>query len=131
MINSRLLFTTFGLSALLCSICLGVDLDIRVVEATEGRSAIIADPGEAIAYEIRGRLTDLDNEGLAGFAFDLAYEGGPLAVPVNPGDEEKSWQRFYDEAFDKFINGEYAGEYEQKVIDEFEGYLPVNPPWQE
>ncbi len=59
-----------------------------------------------------------------------AKANNALFYPVNPGDEEKSWQRFYDEAFDKFINGQYAGEYEQKVIDDFEGYLPENPPWE-
>ena len=53
-----------------------------------------------------------------------------LFYPVNPGDEAKSWQRFHDEAFDKFINGQYAGEYEQKVIAEFDAYLPETPPWQ-
>ena len=91
MTPSRILITTFSVLIWFCSPAMGTDFDIRVVEATEGRSAIIADPGEAIAYEIRGRLTDLANEGLAGFAFDLAYEGGPLAVPVDPGDEMMSF----------------------------------------
>jgi len=53
-----------------------------------------------------------------------------LFYPINPGDEVKSWKRFHDEAFDKFMNGEYAGEYEQKVIAEFDGYLPELPPWE-
>ena len=33
-------------------------------------------------------------------------------------------------AFDKFINEEYAGEYEQKLIAEFDTYLPEKPPWE-
>ncbi|MHC4298436.1 MAG: HAD family hydrolase [Planctomycetota bacterium] len=33
-----------------------------------------------------------------------------LFYPINPGDEVKSWKRFGDEAFDKFINGQYAGQ---------------------
>ncbi|MFH1883377.1 MAG: HAD hydrolase-like protein, partial [Planctomycetota bacterium] len=53
-----------------------------------------------------------------------------LFYPINPGDEVESWKRFHDEAFDKFMNGEYAGEYEQKVIAEFDGYLPELPPWE-
>lgn len=53
-----------------------------------------------------------------------------LFYPINPGNEIESWKRFYDEAFDKFINGEYAGEYERKVIAEFDSYLPENPPWE-
>ena len=53
-----------------------------------------------------------------------------LFYPINPGAEIESWKRFHDEAFDKFINGEYAGEYEAKVIAEFDAYLPENPPWE-
>ena len=53
-----------------------------------------------------------------------------LFYPINPGDEEKSWQRFHDEGFDKFINGQYAGSYEEKVIAEFDEYLPERPPWE-
>jgi len=49
--------------------------------------------------------------------------------PINPGIEEESWQRFYKESFDKFINGEYAGAYEEKLIAEFDKHLPSVPPW--
>ena len=52
-----------------------------------------------------------------------------LFYPINPGDEVKSWKRFHDEAFDKFIDGQYAGIYEEKVIAEFDKYLPETPPW--
>ncbi len=52
-----------------------------------------------------------------------------LFYPINPGDESRSWKRFHDEALDKFLNGEYAGEYEAKVIAEFDEYLPENPSW--
>jgi phosphoglycolate phosphatase-like HAD superfamily hydrolase len=53
-----------------------------------------------------------------------------LFYPINPGDEAESWKRFADVAFDKFINGQYAGEYEEKVIAEFDAYLPETPPWE-
>jgi phosphoglycolate phosphatase-like HAD superfamily hydrolase len=52
-----------------------------------------------------------------------------LFYPINPGEEDKSWKRFYSEAFDKLIRGEYAGEYEARLIEEFETYLPTIPPW--
>jgi phosphoglycolate phosphatase-like HAD superfamily hydrolase len=52
-----------------------------------------------------------------------------LFYPINPGHEEASWERFHHEAFDKFIAGEYAGEYEDKVVGEFEALLPDLPPW--
>ncbi len=53
-----------------------------------------------------------------------------LFYPINPGNEVESWKRFHDEAFDRFTNGQYAGDYEQQLIAEFESYLPENPPWQ-
>jgi len=53
-----------------------------------------------------------------------------LFYPINPGNETESWKRFHDEAFDKFVNGEYAGEYERKLIAEFDTYLPEKPPWE-
>ncbi|MHC4122894.1 MAG: HAD family hydrolase [Planctomycetota bacterium] len=53
-----------------------------------------------------------------------------LFYPINPGHEAQSWKRFHDEAFDKFINGRYAGEYEEKVITEFDACLPQLPPWE-
>lgn len=53
-----------------------------------------------------------------------------LFYPINPGQEIASWQRFHGEAFDKFIQGQYAGDYEAALIAEFDGYLPELPPWQ-
>lgn len=56
---------------------------------------------------------------------------GALFYPVNPGHEEASWERFLSEACDRFLNGEYAGEYEAALIAEFETYLPEHPPWKQ
>lgn len=53
-----------------------------------------------------------------------------LFYPINPGDEERSWQRFYEEAMARFFAGTYAGQYETALINEFERYLPDRPPWQ-
>lgn len=50
-----------------------------------------------------------------------------LFYPINPGHEESSWEQFYKETYDKFLAGKYAGEYEQKLIDEFEALLPEKP----
>jgi phosphoglycolate phosphatase-like HAD superfamily hydrolase len=60
---------------------------------------------------------------------NAAEKNGVLFYPINPGAEDASWKRFFDEAFDKFIAGKYAGEYENTLIAEFDGFLPVNPPW--
>ena len=52
-----------------------------------------------------------------------------LFYPINPGREEASWQRFYEEAVHKFLAGEYAGAYEAALIADFEASLPDVPPW--
>ncbi len=60
---------------------------------------------------------------------NAAKANNALFYPINPGNEIQSWKRFHDEAFDRFIKGRYAGAYEQKVIAEFDEYLPEQPPW--
>ncbi|MBL7218491.1 MAG: HAD family hydrolase [Phycisphaerae bacterium] len=60
-----------------------------------------------------------------------AKSNGVLFYAINPGHEEESWQRFHDEALDKFFAGQYTGDYERKVIDEFLTYLPETPPWKQ
>ena len=52
-----------------------------------------------------------------------------LFYPINPGGEIQSWKRLLDEAFDKFINNQYAGRYEENLIAEFHNFLPDTPPW--
>ncbi len=59
-----------------------------------------------------------------------AKDNNVLFYPINPGDEDESWQRFCEEAFDNFINQTYKGAYEEKLIAEFEKYLPSTPPWE-
>ena len=52
-----------------------------------------------------------------------------LFFPVNPGYEEASWEQFVDVAIDRFFGGSYAGEYEKRLIGQFESYLPKQPAW--
>lgn len=61
--------------------------------------------------------------------YNAAKSNNVLFYPIMPGDEEKSWKRFYEEAFDKFLNQQYAGEYEDKLIADFKAVLPSIPPW--
>jgi phosphoglycolate phosphatase-like HAD superfamily hydrolase len=58
-----------------------------------------------------------------------ARANNALFYPINPGDEEQSWRRFYEEAMERFLAGTYAGDYEATLIAEFERYLPDTPPW--
>lgn len=60
---------------------------------------------------------------------EAAKNAGVLYYPINPGGEDRSWKRFYDEAFARFLNGTFAGEYEARLIAEFKKLLPNNPPW--
>lgn len=53
-----------------------------------------------------------------------------LFLPINPGAEEASWKRLYDEGLERFLDGAFAGDYQQQLLDEFNTYLPEKPPWE-
>ncbi len=63
---------------------------------------------------------------------DMAAARGNQALffPINPGHEDESWQRFYEEGVHKFLNETFAGEYEAALIAEFEKFMPDTPPWE-
>jgi phosphoglycolate phosphatase-like HAD superfamily hydrolase len=52
-----------------------------------------------------------------------------LFFPINPGAEETSWRRFYEEGIDRFLSNTFAGEYQAALLAEFDRYLPSRPPW--
>ncbi len=52
-----------------------------------------------------------------------------LFYPINPGHESDSWRCFHDEAYDRFLAGTFAGEYETRLIAGFEKLLPSEPAW--
>jgi phosphoglycolate phosphatase-like HAD superfamily hydrolase len=58
-----------------------------------------------------------------------AVTNGVLFFPINPGNEEACWERLHKEALEKFFEGTFSGDYQQRLVDEFEGYLPENPSW--
>jgi phosphoglycolate phosphatase-like HAD superfamily hydrolase len=62
--------------------------------------------------------------------FKAAKSNHALFFPIVPGHEEASWQRFYDEGIERFFNGQFAGEYEEALIAEFNTSLPEHPHWQ-
>lgn len=49
--------------------------------------------------------------------------------PIIPGREEQSWQRFYEEGLEHFLNATFKGEYEQQLAAEFNASLPEEPSW--
>jgi phosphoglycolate phosphatase-like HAD superfamily hydrolase len=58
-----------------------------------------------------------------------ARAAGALFFPVNPGAEEKSWERLLGEGLERFFAGSFAGDYEAGLIREFDGCLPEKPAW--
>jgi len=61
--------------------------------------------------------------------FKAARGNGALFFPIVPGNEEASWERFFNEALAKFFSGSYAGNYEAALVKEFDASLPENPAW--
>ena len=63
--------------------------------------------------------------------YKSALANDALFFPINPGDEEASWKRFYEEGVDKFLSEEFAGDYQQELLDDFDSHLPTLPPWKQ
>lgn len=58
-----------------------------------------------------------------------AQANGCLFFPINPGREEASWQRLYEEGIERFLDGSFVGEYQDRLLNEFDDLLPASPPW--
>ena len=104
----------------------GIDRYVRVIAGQE-----MGKKSEHIALATKGRYAP-DHILMIGDApgdLKAARANNALFFPINPGHEEESWQRFYEEGMHKFLAEEYAGEYEAKLIAEFEKLLPEVPPW--
>ncbi len=86
---------------------------------------------EHLALSAKGKYPDnkILMVGDAPGDYAAAASNGVLFFPVVPGHEEDSWKRFNDEALDRFFNGTYQGDYENRLIEEFNSYLPEKPNW--
>jgi phosphoglycolate phosphatase-like HAD superfamily hydrolase len=86
---------------------------------------------EHLKYAAKGKYPD-DKILMIGDAngdLKAAKANGVLFYPINPGKEESSWKRLYNEGLDKFFEGTFKGNYEDMIISEFSTYLPENPVW--
>jgi phosphoglycolate phosphatase-like HAD superfamily hydrolase len=54
---------------------------------------------------------------------------GALFYPIDPGTEDQSWQRFFEEALPRFFAGTFAGEYMDAQLARFQMLLPDRPTW--
>ena len=61
--------------------------------------------------------------------YQAAVANNALFFPINPGREEESWKQLHDEGLERFMTGDFAGAYQQKLLDEFDRCLPKQPPW--
>ena len=57
-------------------------------------------------------------------------ENDGLFYPTPPGQEQEAWNNF-PEAFQRFIERKYKGEFEVKLLETFKKSLLTFPPWQE
>lgn len=86
---------------------------------------------EHIAIVANGRY-DKDKIIMIGDAFgdlDAARANGAYFYPINPGDEDKSWELFFKTAAEIFRKGKYDKNYESKLLEDFFKRLPETPPW--
>jgi phosphoglycolate phosphatase-like HAD superfamily hydrolase len=60
-----------------------------------------------------------------------ALANGALFFPIMPGAEDQSWQRLYEEGIERFLSGTFAGEYQERLLDEFDRALPTAPLWRQ
>lgn len=60
---------------------------------------------------------------------NAAGEVGVSFYPICPGREVESWTRFYEEAYPKFQEGSYKGNYENELIKGYQQLLSDVPPW--
>ncbi len=104
----------------------GIDGYVRIIAGQE-----LGSKAQQLAIMADGKYA-LDKIIMIGDApgdMKAAQSNKVLFYPINPGDEPASWKRFHDEAFDKFMAGNYAGDYQDRVIAEFDACLPVEPSW--
>jgi phosphoglycolate phosphatase-like HAD superfamily hydrolase len=86
---------------------------------------------EQIALSTGGRY-DRDKILMVGDALgDLkaARASNALFFPIEPGEEDLSWMRLFEEGLPRFFSGTYAGAYMDEQIARFEQKLPKVPPW--
>jgi phosphoglycolate phosphatase-like HAD superfamily hydrolase len=62
--------------------------------------------------------------------YQAARANDALFFPINPGAEEHSWKRLFEEGIDRFLASKFAGDYQKKLLEEFDSYLPERPPWE-
>jgi phosphoglycolate phosphatase-like HAD superfamily hydrolase len=105
-----------------------IDQYVRLIAGQE-----LGTKSEHIAFAASGKYDKQKMLMIGDAPGDLkaAKDNNALFFPVNPGDEEGSWELFYNEAVDRFFDGSYTSEYEAALIEKFNQYLPERATWEE
>ena len=84
-----------------------------------------------LKYAAKGKYPDTHILMIGDAPGDLkaAHHNGVLFYPINPGNEDQSWENFYNEGIDRFLSGKFKGAYQDKLIMDFENLLPEKPHW--
>lgn len=85
---------------------------------------------EHIAYATKGKGYAKNKVLMVGDApgdLKAAEANNALFMPILPGNEEKSWDEFATIGLKRFFDGTFAGEYQNKLLKEFNAALPENP----
>jgi len=100
---------------------------IRIIAGQE-----LGTKSEHLKYAAKGKFPDNKILMIGDAPGDLkaAKSNGVLFFPINPGHEEGSWERFYNEGIKKFFNGSFEGAYESSLIKYFQEFLPEKPNWE-
>ncbi len=61
--------------------------------------------------------------------YKAAEANNCLFFPINPGQEDASWKRFFDDGIPRFLGGRFDHDYQRQLLAEFEQHLPEKPPW--
>ena len=80
---------------------------------------------EAGGYEDNNVLMLGDGNGDLG----AVKKNNGLFYPINPGREQGDWDNLPD-AFKRFVEGEFAGDFENRLLKRFENSLLTTPPWE-
>jgi phosphoglycolate phosphatase-like HAD superfamily hydrolase len=86
---------------------------------------------EHLKYAAKGKYPDHKILMIGDAPGDLkaARNNGVLFYPINPGSEEISWEEFFNHGIERFLNQSFAGDYQNKLIADFEMLLPEKPLW--
>ncbi|NMA43293.1 MAG: HAD family hydrolase [Oligosphaeraceae bacterium] len=61
--------------------------------------------------------------------YKAAKANNALFFPIIPGEEEKYWREFLNEGMARFFEGKFIGDYQNRLLAEFDKALPEIPSW--